>query len=474
MAVPTTAVYLRSFNKHRRHHMKSVRTLLLATALGVAGSASAAWPRLPYAESRPVNLASKAIPGTSLTASNGIQNASSLISSGAGDPAVIQAGSSSAVLKLFSQQVVDNVFFVNEGAEGKATFTGSADNKDWSNLGHVIFSSKDRFVAAHFAEAQVKYVKVSFDAAKGGSIRSFNIFGAASDKDFKLKPASSSEGGVSVNLASGAGGAHAIYAFPSPTNIGELSARNNVFKFPKTSDKYRTIVYDLGTPRTVKQFSTSYSQRPVRIEVFAFEELPEKKDWRGKLTLDPAVFNTVKPVATGEDPRGLGHIRIVPSKPVTAQYVALRFEPNYQHNATGSIANEAINGFVAFNLGAVGALLDGFALLPRARFTAADPDEFIASIDDIGSSQTFTQNFTGGQGQGQGNGTGGGNPDQQNNPNNNFNPPYLPGTPGAPPASSLNTNTGTGGGGTGTSGRGVVVRPTVNNITSGGTTPTTP
>jgi hypothetical protein len=68
---------------------------------------------------------------------------------------------------------------------------------------------------------------------------------------------------------------------------------------------------------------------PTRLQVFAFEALPEKKDWRGKMTLDPAIFDEQKPVATGEDARGEGSIQLVPERPVQAQYVALRFEPNY-------------------------------------------------------------------------------------------------------------------------------------------------
>ncbi len=84
---------------------------------------------------------------------------------------------------------------------------------------------------------------------------------------------------------------------------GELDVRATTSSSsPTPADKYRTIVYDLGAPRTIREFSTAYSsqQHPVRLDVFAFQELPEKKDWRGKLTLDPAIFDAGShPVASG-------------------------------------------------------------------------------------------------------------------------------------------------------------------------------
>jgi hypothetical protein len=55
------------------------------------------------------------------------------------------------------------------------------------------------------------------------------------------------------------------------------------------------------------------------------------------MTLDAAAFEELKPLATAEDARGDGHIQVVPEKPVEAQFIALRFEPNYDKPAVSGL-----------------------------------------------------------------------------------------------------------------------------------------
>ena len=181
------------------------------------------------------------------------------------------------MIQLSSQQNIHTAAFNNDGAEGKVTIAGSADNKDWTVLGSAVFSASERVAQIYFATATVKYITVSFDSAKGGTIRSFEVFGDSTDKDYNLLPKEAGEGGSTINLASAVGGARAIYAFPTPTNVGELNSLHSVFKFPRSRDKYRTIVYDLGSTRTVNHFAASYSQRPMRVEVFAFDGASRKE-----------------------------------------------------------------------------------------------------------------------------------------------------------------------------------------------------
>ena len=90
---------------------------------------------------------------------------------------------------------------------------------------------------------------------------------------------------MEVNLASSSLGARPIYMFPTPSNAGESGQQS--FKFPKTNERFRTVVYDLGAVRTIKKFNARVLPRADPAPVFAFAKLPEKKDWRGKMTLNP-------------------------------------------------------------------------------------------------------------------------------------------------------------------------------------------
>ncbi|MEI6535802.1 MAG: hypothetical protein WCN98_10710, partial [Verrucomicrobiaceae bacterium] len=272
--------------------MKYSFLYVLTIAFSIAGTTSAAWNRLPMADSVPVDLASQSVTGTKIHSSAGIENVKSLLSADYTKSASVPLGQSNFVVQLSSQQVIDTVYMVNDGMVGNVSCLGSTDNKDWvklaqSNLSDADLSGTDRTVTLHFAGAQAKYLKITFNTTKPGSIRSFSIFGTATSKDYKLETASddssddSSESGGSMNLNYSAAGGRPVYAFPTPTNLGELNFLQNVFRFSNSNTKFCTIVFDLTSVRKIKDFTSSYTKKPVRLEVFVFDNLPEKKDWRG-------------------------------------------------------------------------------------------------------------------------------------------------------------------------------------------------
>ncbi len=354
--------------------MKLGNYIPLLALLGGFTSVSAESQRLPYSEKVPMNLANKAIPGTSIASSAGIGTPENLLSASATDVTSLQSGKSEAVVKLVGEHLVNNLQFINDGAEGKVIASSSLDEKTWTPLGQVPFTASTRSVPIRFASVGARYIKVSFELTKGSTIRSFEIYGATTNKDYNFSVGGKSE-------AAGAGTPRPIYAFPTPVNTNEEDFKKNNFKFPKTKDRYRTIIYDLGDVRTIKEFSTAYSSRPTRLEVFAFEQLPEKKDWRGKLTFDPANLDKMQPVASGEDSRGVGHLLVKPEKPVKAQYVAMRFEPNY--NRTGAHASveeeSAISGFVANVLEPYTSIVKEFGL--GGQFIVAGDTQQIGDAD---------------------------------------------------------------------------------------------
>lgn len=307
--------------------MKSITPLLLLSSLAVS-TASAKWERLSSLEKRPIEVSSAAFAGTKIDSSQGIGRSDALISDDPVDAAVLSAGNSSAIISLAKQSVVDRVDFANDGIEGKVIVSASTDKSAWVNLGSEVFSPADRFVEVTFAGIQAKFLRIDFQLSRNGTIRNFQTYGGESDMDYTVTQ-SEDGSGKDVNFASGLGGARVVYASPKPQNGGDEAASYNKFNFPASDEKYRTIIYDLGQVRRLDEFGSVHSPRPVRFEVFTFDELPQKEDWRGRLTFDPAAFDSAAPVASAEDSRGLGYINAKPKESVRAQYVALRWEPDF-------------------------------------------------------------------------------------------------------------------------------------------------
>lgn len=312
--------------------MKSAYLIALTALLSTLDVASAAWQKIPASGSAPVNLASNSIVGTKVISSSGLSNSPALLADDPSQLAKLPSGTSSAVVDINDQTLVDFVSFVNDGATGKVSVSASTNNSNWVELSQQTFDSSTLLVELKFAGIQAKYVRLSFDLAKSGAISSLKVTGANKASDYRPVTADKNNKAAADNLMSGPSGSRPVYMFPTPTSFGESEGS---YKFPKSSEKYRTIVYDLGDSQTLKKFSASYSKIPTRVEVFAFDQLPEKKDWRGKTTFDPSILETTKPVAIGEDSSGAGRLNLVSSQPVTAKYIVMRFEPNYSKRVAG-------------------------------------------------------------------------------------------------------------------------------------------
>lgn len=329
-------------------------TLSIAILLALAAPASqAAWQRLGGVEKRPIDTASASLPGVRIASSNGLAQPENLISDDQGNRSTAGAGASDVVVNLGRQLVTDITTFLNEGAEGSVTVSGSADQRAWAVLAKSVFTSADSSVLMKYAGAQSKYVRLEFNLSKGGSIKQLAIYGSDSDQDFKVKEAAPGEPSVSLNLAGGLGGSRVIYVHPSPARGDEVATNYGRFEFPESDEKFRTVVYDLGQPRTLTEVGSVHSPRPVRFQAYAFEkDLPEKEDWRGRRSFDLAVFDSVKPIATVEDSQGLGYIKAKLAKSVRARYIALRWEPDFNPPAfVVSGVNITGGGFQAVTFG---------------------------------------------------------------------------------------------------------------------------
>jgi hypothetical protein len=305
--------------------MKSAPFITILAALGTIGAvapASAAWVRLPNQEVRPVNLATENISKTGIESSKGIGQAANLIDEDPTKVATLSAGQSSATIRLNSQQYVDSIILSNGGAEGVVTLSGSTDKNHWQALTQVSFSSSDVAVTASFASSQARYLRLDFNTSSPGAITNVVITGSAASA-----AAVSDRSSGQANLASAIGGARAIYASPTPSNLGDREFLVNVIRFPQSNQSGQTLIYELSSNSPVSDISLAYDRRPTRVDVFAFDELPEKKDWRGKSTLDPAFLDGAAPAASGVDARGLGRIKVKPASALSAQYLVVRLQP---------------------------------------------------------------------------------------------------------------------------------------------------
>lgn len=298
--------------------------LLSAVVVAMLSSlAAAAWQRNSVSGQRATELALGSVEGVKIESSQNIGRASALISDRVSEEAALPTGRSEAVINLGRQSIIERVSMYNGGGEGRVAVSASTDNNSWVPLGQTVFSPADASVVVPFASIQGKYVKVEFELSRQGGLRKFEIFGSlvTGSKD-KMK-------GKVSNMASSVSGARVIYVNPTPSSGGDEAVRYGSFAFPESDDKYRTVIYDLGRPKVLNEFGSVHSPRPVRFEVFAFSELPEKEDWKGRRSFDPSILDQTDPVASAEDKEGRGYVKCKPSKAVTAQFVALRWEPDY-------------------------------------------------------------------------------------------------------------------------------------------------
>lgn len=309
--------------------MKLAPTIVLLGSLLTAGSIQAKWSRIPIIKEKPINTISGPASNASLDSSAGFGQADSILSSELTASSTVSAGKSFVLINLGKPVLISSSSFVNDGIEGRATLSASADKNGWAVLEEKVFSAADRTVEFKFAGMQAKFVKLELALSKGGIIRSLQLFGAATDKGYAIKQTADGKGGKGMDLINGLGGARVVYAAPKPANGFDTAITYNKFAFPESDEKYRTIIYDFGQLRILNEFSSVHSPRPVRFEVFAFDNLPEKEDWRGRMAFDPNDFGSKAPVAVAEDTRGTGSLKAKPAKAVKTRYLALRWEPEF-------------------------------------------------------------------------------------------------------------------------------------------------
>lgn len=316
--------------------MRSPYLFTLVALASLTLQSQAKWSKLPAVDEKPVSIAT-IFSGTTVHDSKGLNPANALLMGDPVKPVNFSSGASEVILKFAKQSVVKNVSFVNEGIEGKVALSTSTDGTAWSPVDSSVFSGSDRLVKLDGGAAQGRFLRMQFDLVRGGALRSFQAIGSATDANYTVTQ-SPDGSGAPVNFAAGMGGGRLLYLSPELFGSRNDAVKANLLEFPESDEKYRTAVYDLGQVRSLNEFGSVHSPRPVRFSVYAFDNLPEKEDWRGRLAFDPTVFDTSEPVAKAEDTSGAGFVKAKPGKTVKSRYIALRWEPDFNPPAFSSFS----------------------------------------------------------------------------------------------------------------------------------------
>lgn len=96
----------------------------------------------------------------SLDGSSGFGQVDALLTDDISKAASVSSGRSFAVINLGKPVLISQSSFINDGIEGKATLSASADKNGWAVLEEKVFSAADRTVEFKFAGMQAKFIKL--------------------------------------------------------------------------------------------------------------------------------------------------------------------------------------------------------------------------------------------------------------------------------------------------------------------------
>lgn len=314
----------RANQPNRSAFMKSAILLQLCVGLGVCIHAQALeLSRFLSHEAMPASI-EQASMGASIASSSGVENAAALISSTSEKPAVLSGGIGVVTLKLAKQSQVRQLTFLNDGAAGRLVVSASTDNMTWVPMASTAFASGDDVVDLGAGASYSKYLRLSFELSKPGSIAGLKVVGEDYDADYQV-----SQGGGQAqefNFASGVGGARLIYASATTADKGATAWRQGVLRFDARKASEFVAVYDLGQKRRLGKFGCSHGAGLTAMSVYTFSALPEKENWRGRLAYDTAALGRMTPVVSVEAAKEARGTRLAEVKEaVEARYVAFKW-----------------------------------------------------------------------------------------------------------------------------------------------------
>ncbi len=265
----------------------------------------------------------------------------------------LQEGETTFIISFPKTSLLDRFTFVNEnaGVQGEMRIAVSnyrlpADSPKWTDVsGKTEFTSK-RLFNLSMVGVEARYVKLSFNVAKGGRIASLGLFGGVSLDKYANRqdgltrvsnplPTHRIEDMLNFNFANLYAKGRIVFV-----SSGAVAAAPNMidddtmtaFRFA-SSDPQPTVIVELASLERLHRVSALYKMQAGKLDVYLLNELG----------INPAELTGAKAIASVADWDAEGKAA-VNFDPQGARYVALRWTPATPDHPQGFEVAE-INAF---------------------------------------------------------------------------------------------------------------------------------
>ena len=265
----------------------------------------------------------------------------------------LQEGETTFIISFPKTSLLDRFTFVNENAavQGEMRIAVSnyrlpADSPKWTDVsGKTEFTSK-RLFNLSMVGVEARYVKLSFNVAKGGRIASLGLFGGVSLEKYANRqdglarvtnplPTHRIEDMLNFNFANLYAKGRIVFvssgaSATAPSMIDDDTM--TAFRFA-SSDPQPTVIVELATQERLHRVSALYKMQAGQLDVYLLNDLGT----------NPADLTGAKSIASVVDRDAEGKAA-VDFDPQGARYVALRWTPASPDHRQGFEVAE-INAF---------------------------------------------------------------------------------------------------------------------------------
>ncbi|HWM25008.1 MAG TPA: hypothetical protein VNP98_09285 [Chthoniobacterales bacterium] len=248
----------------------------------------------------------------------------------------LQEGETTFIISFPKTSLLDRFTFVNENAavQGEMRIAVSnyrlpADSPKWTDVsGKTAFTSK-RLFNLSMVGVEARYVKLSFNVAKGGRIASLGLFGGVSLEKYANRqdglarvanplPTHRIEDMLNFNFANLYAKGRIVFvssgaSATAPSMIDDDTM--TAFRFA-SSDPQPTVIVELATQERLHRVSALYKMQAGQLDVYLLNDLGT----------NPADLTGAKSIASVVDRDAEGKAA-VNFDPQGARYVALRWTP---------------------------------------------------------------------------------------------------------------------------------------------------
>ncbi|HVF70530.1 MAG TPA: hypothetical protein VM940_02880 [Chthoniobacterales bacterium] len=244
-------------------------------------------------------------------------------------------GETTLVISFPRVSVLDRFAFVNEngGAQGEVKLAVSnyrlpTQSQRWNQVSSTAFGGK-RLIDLSLLGIEARYVRLTFQVAKGGRIAALGLYGGQSLQKFAARQQGVTritnkmatrrlEDMLNFNFANLYARARIVFVSSGATGLAKRMIDDDVitsFEFAQ-SDPQPTVVVELAERERLHRVSAVYKMEQGRLDVFLLQELGQ----------NPGDLQGRTPIASVTDQTGAGKAA-VDFDTKGARYVALRWTP---------------------------------------------------------------------------------------------------------------------------------------------------